>query len=273
MYRKTLILFSCSLLWAASILRAENSAVIRFTTNLKYTNGKYASIFGVIPKEYVINSKDLLIVDVVFSTNLITAIEVRTAKNEQILEAKNDLPVINTQDKKISGLKLRIKNDVIDVERTDDQELTENEKTDAQRLAKRYLIQESLFNRLDFDEKGIAILNLKRLLSFLGYTDVYEESGRAILMNINSNELMTGMKIECSFKSGKNENGIYVELKGNGKVSLPASRDYVKEIRLQGDLVIHGQRKLADGRVVPFNLITDFEYDSVSEKMKDASLQ
>lgn len=257
----------CAAILLCSIIKSDAEET-RYSASLKHLDGKYSSIFGIVPKEYDINSKDTLILTIRREGDSLV-LDVQEAKHEQILRAPNELPLINIKEKPLHGLKLKIKGQEagnINIQRYDEVALTEEQVKEASRLAVRFIPSSSPFKNLNLEKEEVE-LDLPMLLSFLGYNVVRIEDGKATLSKGDKKDAARWkLLLQSVFRFKSEENETYIELQGNGHVVLDEKQD-LTELALKGDVAIHGSRKLPDGRIVPFNLISNYEYESQLESV------
>jgi hypothetical protein len=243
---------------------------IRHTSSLKFFNGTYSSIFGIVPKEYRLESQETRETIQRTESDTVYSLELVASDTRRILSLEGETPTIETGSKPLTGKTLRRsknggewKTEIIGVENPSEEELKE-----AFRLITRFAPGASPFEDLVWSPEGTAPLDVAKMLTFLGYTQTRDVHGTAIAKRPapEKAEQPIAVEIEANFTSGDGPSKLTVDLKAAGSLQLdgPAGAGAAMAFGLEGKLVLHGHRKLPDGRVVPYNLVTDFAYKTTA---------
>ena len=252
----------------ASEPTTSGPAPIKHTSSLKFLNGTYSSIFGIVPKEYRIESQETRETIQRIESESLYTLELAASDTRRILSLEGETPTIETGAKPLTGKTLRgtkegdqWKAQIVGVENPSEEELKE-----AARLVARFAPGSSPFASLVWSPEGTATLDVSKVLTFLGYTQINEVHGTAVAKRSTSPEgaASIAVEIEANFTSGEGGSRLTVDLKAAGPMEPNPASGEPATLALDGKLALHGQRKLPDGRVVPFNLITDFAYKTTS---------
>jgi len=256
-------------------LRAEEppalTGVRKHSTTLKFKNGTYASIFGIVPKEYKLESEETReILEKPEGADAFT-LDLVSSETRRILTLPDETPTVESAPKPLTGKSLHVvrRGEAWDFQIVGHDSPTEEEKKEAQRLVARFQPGASPFHPLTWSPEGTAVVDLAALLKYLGYTQTHDLNGSARLTRASANPGdPLQLDVAANFDSGDQAARISVELKAAGTLRLPEAAGGDQKLEIEGDLTIHGQRVLPDGRKVPYSLITRFSYSTVNTAFK-----
>ncbi len=270
------ILFLCASGYSLGVVARANgdqpptvsapAPALRHTTQLKFIDGSYTSVFGLVPKKCQLSSDDKrVIVERAGSDSSSFTLEMLSSDVWRILSVPDENPTVSTTPKPLTGKTIRVvkKGDKWAPEILATAEPTEEEEREAERLVVRFSPGSSPFRELVWNTEGVSSLDLAVLLRFLGYTHAKDVHGSATLSRVqDESPEKPSLRIEAAFESGEGIDRILVELNGKGSVLLSGVSPHYRKVQLDGDLSIHGHRVLPDGRKVPYSLITSFSYET-----------
>ena len=240
---------------------------VKHLSTLKFLKGTYTSIFGIVPKRYTVESVETRESVQTMRGPDAFALDLVAANTQRILSLEGETPTIE------NGTKPLVGNTVLGVRRGDSWEPqikdvaapSEAEQKEARRLVARFQPGGSPFLSPAWDTNGKAVLELPRVLRFFGYAQADEIHGSATLQKPEAEGKGASLEMSIQFTSGENVERITVELKGAGEVKLHEEEPGYSKVVLQGELTIHGNRVLEDGRKVPYSLITPYSYETTAE--------
>lgn len=274
---KVPLFFLWLVLWLGStgILPAEETAaaanpVLKHTSTLKFLKGTYTSIFGFVPKEYTLESVDTREILQTIESDEGFVLNLVSSDSRRILSIPDETPTVESAPKPLTGKTLRVfkKAEAWDFEILGEAEAKDEETKEARRLVARFQPGASPFNPLVWDAEGRAPVDLTNLLKFLGYPQVNNLLGSARLQKpAAGQEGPARLEFEAAFEAGEKLSKISVEIKGKGEVVLSSSSSGHERVAITGDLTIHGQRELPDGRKVPYSVVTPFSYETSTVKV------
>lgn len=242
-------------------------------TKLVLASGSYTSIFGLIPKTYLLEATEVRKLKQQWVSKTAFSIETVSSESRKILSAEGENASIQIDAKPLTGknVEFEIRDGVWALKEMIDISLTKEEKKEAERLAMRYSPDLAPFKNLIFDEAGIAKIDAEQILKFLGYLPIQIDKGVVSLKKkegLGANEKAQGeLTVDYVFQTKEEVANAAVELVGQGEIKWSNTKGDVQELTLKGELVIHGQRLLDDGRKVPYNLISDYSYQSSSKEI------
>ena len=252
----------CSL-WAAE--PAPTGAVQEsYRTTLEYTEGRYTSIFGLVPKEGKLALKEERVV--VKESNPAQSLDFRlklgASSVRRLLEVPGELPTIEVDPKPLTGKTIHCvqKDGKWDWSIEGVAAPTAAEQKEASRLAARFEPGRSPFLGVVGDPAANRKLDLERLLVFLGYAAPREVLGEAVLGVEVPGTPGLPVTLQTLFKTGEEKDELTVELEARGHLVSPDAKGGFRSFVLTGNLVVAGTRDLPDGRRVPFNIIAPFKY-------------
>jgi hypothetical protein len=240
-----------------------------YTSTLEYLNGKYASIFGLVPKEGKLSLKEeRVIVREQAAGERGFTLQLVSSNVRRVLEIPDELPILVADPKPLTGRTLKVseqdgswKVNIVGLESPTPVELREGD-----RLAARFHPDASPFPTNDRDPSKDLPLDLAKVLTYLGYVAPREMLGEAILVGQQQNGSAADqsegspLRIRSIFTMGEGLEEVTVELNAEGVVVLGNGTAECQKVQLAGSLAVAGRRKLEDGRIVPYNIFTDFKY-------------
>lgn len=249
----------------------QPAPTVKHTSTLTFQNGTYTSIFGIVPKEYKLESQETREILQKIETDSVFTLEMVASETRRILSLPGETSTIETAPKPLTGKTVRVSKmgggwepEIVGLSDPKEDEIKE-----AARLVGRYAPGASPFEALAWTAEGTASLDVEKVLTYLGYTQISEPYGTASAKRGPVPESAgpmapVALEIEANFGSGEGESKITVELKAKGELKSSEDSPGSQSLKLEGRLAVHGQRKLADGRVVPYSLITDFAYQAMT---------
>lgn len=270
-----LVFLILSVLWGSgAVALAESPSVSsgaarRHVSSLKFENGSYTSIFGLVPKKYSLESQESREILQKTVDERHFSLELVASQTRRILSIPEEAPLIETLPKPLTGSTVQVtqQGETWEFEVPGRPELTEDEMKEARRLVARYQPGASPLVGITWGPEGAGTLDLQKLLTFLGYTQLSEVSGEA---KVQKSGVAAGaddpftVEVKAAFRSGEGSSQLSVELEAKGTAVVTPGGDAKQGLMLQGRLVLHGQRDLSDGRRVPYSLETDFRYETQS---------
>lgn len=259
--------------------------IFRVSSKLSLQNGTYTSIFGLVPKECGLSSEESRTVEVRQISEEQCSLLVLDSETKRILSEPDEIPSVEAGQKPLTGKTLSLVKDGESgwkIEETCLSSLTEEEAKEADRLVSRYQPgKANPFSHLDYSTEKNTPLDTKSVLEYFGYTEVSNITGDAEAKKILPDESASDaaltaieLKINVVFEAGEGINKRSTELEGTGKILLDTEMKAPKQVDLNGKLAIHGERKLPDNRIVPYSIVSKFEYQGASsEKENPASPQ
>lgn len=269
----SLVGFSSPVVSAESAPPSPAPQTRKHTSSLTFKNGTYTSIFGIVPKEYKLESEETREIILKKEDESTFTLMLVASETRRILSIPDETPSVESAPKLLTGKTLRVTRagEKWDFEVVGNVPPSEEETREAQRLITRYQPGASPFIKLPWTPEGTAAVDVVSLLVFLGYTHVSELHGSAqVKRSTNDPSGPLTLDVDAIFQSGEMNARISVELKASGTLLHPEEAAIEQKLRLDGQLNIHGERNLPDGRKVPYSLITEFKYETVSASVPGA---
>jgi len=264
-------IFSAWLLcWALAVsLLAQDSAPSgtgheTFRTTLEYQEGRYTSIFGLVPKEGKLElSEERVIVKETTAGNPSEfRLKLESSRVRRMLDVAGELPTIDVDPKPLTGKSVHFVQREGKWEWSVDGvgELAAAEAKEASRLVARFEPGRSPFAELSGEPGQERRLDLERFLVFLGYAAPREILGEATLGPGAAAGAGHPVTLQTLFKSGAESEELTIEIDAKGHLLDPETDGGFRSLVLAGHLTVAGHRDLPDGRRVPFNIMTEFKY-------------
>jgi len=263
--------------WVPVVSGSEAGGTDRYTTRLLMKNGKYSSIFGLVPKEGTLEVSESRVIDRREMSEEEVLVDLVSSSTKRVLVIPGELPMVEADPKPLTGKSVKIFRqeagwgcEILGIEQPD-----EVERREAERLKTRFAPGGSPFEGMgSLGEGEVRELRLDGLLTFLGYSELSDVQGKA---SVTGGGAAAGSELAVAvgamFRTGQGLAAQTVELEAKGRAVFAEGSAGPRFLSLAGTLFIHGQRELADGRRVPYSIVTDFEYEGRQEAVSPAAVE
>ncbi len=248
-----------------------SAAAAAYESKLKY-EGKYSSIFGIVPQEYDLEGEDIKKLAIFPGKDPGSLkIKVRFGEARQVLKIPDQIPQIESYPFVLQGKHILLSNNegewTAKLAEESSDPVSSEMKLELDRFALRFNPETHPLSGRVYRLHQSQTIDLDKMLQFLGYLELGDVHGnaQAVLLADNDGAPVFGLKIKADFQSGKELRLRTIELEAEGKLTFMDTELSRYEFQLGGIMNIHGTKSLADGRKVPYSLIAKMEYNAAQQ--------